>query len=459
MKSTAEKQTRQSALIVAVITSFLGPFMISSINIALPAIGEAFNIDAILISWIVNAFLLSTAIFLVPAGRLADIFGRKKIFRIGLIVFTISTFFCGFSPNVYILIILRVFQGLGASMTMTTGAAILISVFPKEKRGNVLGINVSAVYLGLATGPFAGGILTQQLGWESNFFVSVGIGIIGIYFALTKLKGEWADSKGEKFDFIGTTIYSIALIALIWGASSLPEILGSILLLAGFFAFIIFVLWENRQKYPVFEVKLFKGNRLFTFSNLAALINYSATFAVGFLLSLYLQYIKGYSPQEAGIILVSQPVLMALLSPYAGKLSDRIEPGIIASSGMLITALGLFIFVFLDFNTPLWLIVFNLSLMGVGFALFSSPNMNTIMSSVERKYYGIASGSASTMRLLGQMMSMSVATVIFAVIIGREEISPANYQEFIICLKRDFIIFSMLCLVGVYFSYSRGKLR
>jgi MFS family permease len=192
---------------------------------------------------------------------------------------------------------------------------------------------------------------------------------------------------------------------------------------------------------------------------LAALINYSATFALTFLLSLYLQYIKNIPPQYAGSILIAQPIVMATFSPLAGRLSDSIEPRRIASTGMAMTAIGLFSFAFIGAETSIIIIVLTLAFLGFGFSLFSSPNMNAIMSAVERKHFGIASGTVATMRLLGQMTSMAITMVVFAVFIGREPISPSNYDHFLRSLRVAFLIFSTLCTMGILFSMLRGEVR
>lgn len=456
--NNTKRQTR-SALLIATMASFMGPFMISSINLALPAIEQEFQLGAIPLSWIVNAFLLSTAIFLVPAGRLADLYGRKRLFTWGIILFSLSTLLAGFSPTASALILYRIFQGISSALIMTTGIAILISVFPPHLRGRVLGINVAAVYTGLSMGPFVGGILTQHLGWRSVFLVTVPMGILIIFVTIYRLKGEWADARGEKFDLSGSFIYAGALMTLVWGSTLLPSWGGVLLLFAGICLLWAFIRWELHQAFPVFQMKLFLENRIFAFSNLAALINYSATFAITFLLSLYLQNILGYPPSWAGTILVAQPLVMAILSPLAGSLSDRIEPRILASLGMALTALGLGFMIFADEHTSLTYILMALIIIGIGFALFSSPNMNTIMSSVEKKYYGIASGSASTMRLLGQMMSMSIATLLFALFMGNESIKDTSPHTFIKTMRWAFCIFTVICSIGIYFSMARGKVH
>ncbi|MFH1977057.1 MAG: MFS transporter [Pseudomonadota bacterium] len=460
MKEPAvDSATKFSALVVAASSSFLTPFTISSVNIALPSIEREFQINALLLSWIATSYLLSAAIFLVPFGKLGDIYGRKKIFRYGIIVFTLSSFLAAFSNSAGMLIFSRIIQGLGSAMVFATGIAIISSVFPAEERGKALGITVAAVYSGLSCGPFFGGFLTQHFTWRSIFVVNVPLGILIILLILFKLKGEWADAKGEKFDVKGSVIYGLSLIALMCGVTLLPGISGYGLIITGFFGLFLFFKWENRVEHPVFEVALFRTNRVFAFSCLAALINYSATFSVTFLTSLFLQYIKALSPRDAGIILMSQPVIMAVFSPVAGRISDRIEPRIIASIGMAITGVGLFFMSFIDENTDLKVIAGCLMLLGFGFALFSSPNMNAIMGSVEKRLYGTASGSVGTMRLLGQMLSMGIVTLIFALMIGRVQITSEYYPAFIASFRLALLIFAVLCTGGIFLSLSRGKLH
>jgi len=344
-------------------------------------------------------------------------------------------------------------------MIFSIGMAILTSVYPVGERGRALGINVATVYLGLSLGPFLGGLLTQYFGWRSIFLANVPIGLIVIVVVAWKLEGEWAGAKGEKFDFLGSGVYSLALVAIMYGLSRLPAALGAWLVLVGVVGIAAFAWWEARIGNPVLDVKLFGKNAVFAFSNLAALINYSATAAVGFLLSLYLQYIKGFSPQSAGLILVSQPVVQALFSPFAGRLSDRIEPRIVASLGMALTVIGLFCLTFLGPGTSLPFVVASLMLLGLGFALFSSPNTNAIMSSVERRFYGVASATLGTMRLTGQMLSMGIAMLLFSLYIGRVQITPEYYALFLRSAKTAFIIFSGLCFGGVFASLARGAVR
>jgi len=446
-------------MIVATLTSFMGPFMISSVNVALPAIQADFQMDAVQLSWISTAYLLAMAVGLVPAGKIADIHGRKKVFATGLGVYTLGAGLAVFANSAAMLIGLRVLQGLGAAMFVTTGMAIITSIFPPNRRGRVIGIYVAAVYIGLSVGPFAGGLLTHYLGWRSIFVIMLPFGLLVLFLTLHYLQGEWLGEPGQQLDIAGCLLYASAVFAMVYGATRLPSGPGIVLLLCGLLLFALFIRQQLTTRFPVFDIQLFVGNKTFAFSSLAALLNYSATFAVTFLLSLYLQYIKGMSPQTAGSVLMAQPIVMALLSPIAGRFSDRIEPRLLASAGMTLTAIGVLLFTMLQPDTAPYLIVANLILLGTGFALFSSPNMNAIMGAVEKRHYGLASGTVATMRLLGQMFSMAVATVVLALLVGRQAIVPANYDLFLTSIHTVFLISAGLCLSGVYFSWFRGAMR
>jgi MFS family permease len=411
------------------------------------------------LGWVATAFLLTGAIFQVPFGRVADIQGRRKVFLLGVLIHAVASLVAAFSISAAMLIFSRAMQGMASAMAFGTAVAILTSVFPPEERGKVLGINVTAVYTGLSTGPFLGGILTQYLGWRSIFFVTSPLWSFVFILGLWKLKGEWAEAKGERFDFVGAAIYSVTLVAIIYGLSLMPSNGGAGCLLAGFFGLWALVKYETRTASPVFDIQLFKNNKAFAFSNLAALISYSATFSVGFLVSLYLQYIKGLGPEKAGLILLSQPLVQAMFSVFSGRLSDRMDPRILASTGMGVTVVGLLLLVFLGPETGVGFIIGSMAVLGFGFALFSSPNTNAVMSSVEKKSYGVASGTLGTMRQTGMMFSMALVMILFSTIIGRVQITPEYYSSFLKCLKITFVVSAILCSGGVFASLARGRLR
>jgi len=448
---------KRAVLFIVTFAAFITPFDISAVNIALPTIGKEFAMDAFLLSWVATAYLLFAAMFFVPLGRLADIKGRKRVFTLGLLVFAAASFLVSIAPSSAMIIAFRALQGVGGAMIFGNGLAILTSVYPMRERGRVLGINLAAVYLGLSTGPFLGGLLTQYLSWRSIFYVNIPLGLISIALTRWKLAGEWTGARGERFDVAGSVIYGIMLFSVVVGLSFLPKTSSVWLLLVGVVGLVAFVLWESKVESPILNINLFRNNRAFAFSNVAALINYSATFAVGFLLSLYLQIIRGLDVVPAGTILVSQPIVQAIFSPLAGKLSDMIEPRIVASMGMGLTSAGLVLFIFLNATTPITFIVMNLAMLGFGFALFSSPNTNAVMSSVEDRFYGVASATISTMRLIGQVLSLGIVVIVFALFIGRVAITSEYYPHLLMSINIAFVIFSSLCFVGIFASLIRGK--
>jgi len=454
-----EARSKYCVLFVSTVASFIPAFMGSAINIALPEIGQEFTMDAVLLGWVATAYLLALAIFMVPLGRMADIHGRKKVFTLGMILFTLFSFLTATSSTSLMLISFRFLHGMSSAMIFGTAVALLTSVFPSGERGMALGINVTSVYAGLSAGPFLGGVLTQYLGWRSIFLATVPLGLLVIVLIHMKMEGEWIEAEGESFDWVGSLIYALVLLSLIYGLTSLPSMMGMEFVILGLIGFLFFLLWESRTTYPVLNVVLFRKNRVFALSNLAALINYGATFAVAFVLSLYLQYIKGLTPLSAGLVLMIQPVVQALFSSSAGKLSDKIEPQIVASTGMAITTLGLLFLISLDDNTNLLHIKANLAVLGLGFALFSSPNTNAIMSSVEKKYYGVASGMVGTMRSIGMMSSMAIAMTALSLFMGRVQVTPENHTQFLMSMEAIFSIFVVLCTLGVFASLARGKVR
>ena len=347
---TSSKSYRNKLLFIACLSSSLVPFMGSSLNLALPQIAREFKITGIEQSWILTAYLISTAILQVPFGRLADIWGKRNIFITGLCIFAITTFLCGFANSGAILITLRALQGIGSAMIFCTNTAIVTTVFPPKERGTAMGINVATVYISIAAGPSIGGIITQNLGWEYVFLITAGIAIIALSGAFIVMKERWVESKGEPFDIKGSVVYGFAVMSLIYGMTILPGIAGFALIALSILLLWLFVKHESKVEYPVFNISLLTKNRVFRMSSAAALINYAATFPIGFLISLYLQEVKGLDAQSAGLILIVQPVIQSALSPFAGKLSDKIQPRYIASSGMALITIVLLAISF--FITP-----------------------------------------------------------------------------------------------------------
>jgi len=459
-KIDAQSTVSRGATLFAVgSSSFLMPFMLSGVGVALPSIGRDLSASAIQLSLVETAYMLSVSIFMLTMGRLGDIHGRKRIFQTGIAVFTIMGGILSQAWSIQAVIGFRFLQGIGGAMMAATGVAIVVSVFPPEQRGKALGITVSCVYAGLSCGPFIGGALISAFGWRSLFYLSIPLGAGSFFLVGWKLRGEWADAKGEPFDWKGAAAYACAMILLIIGAANLGHAGWSgWLLVSGMIGVGMFIALEAKTKHPVLDITLFRSNRVFALSSLAALLNYAATFGVTFFFSLYLQFVNGMTPQHAGTALIVQPVAQALFSPVCGRLSDRYSAAWVATAGMALCAAGLGVSAAtISASTPLPVLIAVFLLLGLGFALFSSPNMSVIMGSVAPRYLGVASGFVGSMRTLGMMTSMTIITVLLSVFMKGHAITFETQTEFLRTMHTALICFCLLCGAGILCSF--GRLR
>ena len=444
---------KQRVLAAVFITSFMGPFMGSSLNIAIPSIADSFAVPAQELSWVSTIYLLGSVAFLVPFGRLADILGRRRIYAAGSAAVAVTTFLGGAAPSVPFLLTCRLLQGVALALIFSTSMAMLVASHAPGERGRVIGYSALATYTGLSLGPVLGGLITQYLGWRLIFYISAAVNI-GSFFLMYRVKEEWFGKLG-KFDYRGSCLYTIAAIFFFSGLSCwAAHPVAKYVFLAGIVFFACFFFLQRRAAEPLLDMKLFDST-IFRMSNLAALLNYSATFAITFLLSLYLQLVRGMEASSAGVLLLLQPLAMAALSPTAGALSDRHEPRIVASVGMAVTMAGLGIFALFDAQTSLYLIGANLLFIGIGFALFSSPNSNAIMGAVKPDFFGVASSILAVMRISGQTISMSVVTMMLA-LYTLPPYDAGYLQSFTAALHYIFAVLSFTCLIGVGASLARG---
>ena len=447
-----------TVLLIAVLASFSTPFMLSSINIALPAMAPELGLDAMAMGWVSLSFLLASAALLVPMGRAADIFGRKKIFTIGFAVFTAASLFCGLAATQTQLLLARSLQGVGSAMIFGTSMAILTSVFPPERRGRAIGYVSAAVYTGLSLGPSLGGLLVEHLSWRALFLLNVPLGLLVLALVHRGLKGsEWRGAAGERFDLAGAALYAASLTALMYGLSAVTRGQGLAAAAAGAAGLLLFFRRETRVSHPILNAGLFLANRVFAFSNLAAFLSYSASFAAAFLLSLYLQYSMGMSPKAAGLVLVCQPLFMVAFSPWAGRLSDRYDPGVIASLGMALTAAGILLFSGPQSGLPLGRVIAGLCVLGLGLAFFAAPNTNAVMGAVEPRYYSVASATLATMRITGQMFSMAVVMLLFSLFVGKIRLGPENQGALARAFSAGVWVFSALAAAGIFASLKRRR--
>jgi EmrB/QacA subfamily drug resistance transporter len=447
---------KTTALFVVSLGFFLSPFSTSALNIALPSIGREFAVDAVFLGWIPASYLLATAALFLPFGKLGDILGRERFFKYGIMICTLSSLFSALSTSAVPLLLSVLLLGIGGSLIFCTGTAIVTSVFPEGERGNALGVNFAAVYLALALGPFLGGFITERFGWRSIFLTVVLLGSISTAVILRRLKDRPGHPE-DRFDSPGALIYSLTIMAALYGFSQLPETFGVVLVMTSILGVMVFVGWEMRIESPLIDVRLFRDNTAFAFSNLASILFFTATFSVGFLLSLYLQYIKGFSPQVAGLAMAPQFIVQTISSPAAGRLSDRFEPRIAGSVGAVLTAFGLLLLTFLDEGTSFGLIVADLVLIGFGYALFTTPNMHAVMSSVKKENYGLASATRHTTRAIGQTLSMGLVTLIFTIQLGRVQITPEYYMSFLRGMKTALTILTLFCVGSILPSFAGGK--
>jgi EmrB/QacA subfamily drug resistance transporter len=444
-----DRSKQRMVLLVATAAGFLSTFMVSAVNIALPVIEQEWHVSAVTLSWISLAYVLTGAALLMPAGRLADLYGRKRFFILGMIAFTVFTFAAVFAPSAPVLILIRLLQGLSTAMLFSCTVAMVTLAYPPESRGRALGLQVAGVYLGLTLGPLLGGVIIERLGWR-YVFVFVGVlAALDCILAVWWLKGiEWRETKRARFDIAGSLAWAGSLVVLLVGFSLLPGALGWVLIAVGAAGIGSFIWWETRVPDPVLDVDLFRKNRVFAYSNAATFINYAATAAMTFLMSLYLQYNRGLTAEMAGLVIVCNAAVQSLFSPVAGRVADRRPARYVASAGMAVCVIGLGSLVFLGENTPYWYIITMLSILGLGFAFFSTPIIHSIMGSVHRRYTGVASATIATLRMTGQNISLGIATLVLAVVVGPHEIGPEDYSNLLASIRITFAIFTVLCIFG-----------
>ena len=454
------KKGSGAVLAAAMITSFITSFMGSALNLSVPALEIEFHVNAATVSWVITAYTMAVAAMSLPFGKIADARGRRRIFLLGITGFGILCLASIFSVNFGMLIALRALQGVFASMIFATNNAILISSYPHSMQGRVLGFSIAATYIGLTAGPVLGGILNSAFGWRSIFVFMTLTAAAALVVGIRFVPGDQPVSAagGEKRDVRGTVLYAAAILLSLYGMTNLTvSARAKIFFVAGLALIALFFVVESRTENPVMKVTLFTRSRAFTFSNLAALLNYGATFAISYILSLYLQLVKGFSSDKAGLILIAMPIVMAVFSPVMGNLSDRIRPAVLASAGMGICAVTLLLFSRIGAGTPLAYTMIVLIVAGFGFSMFSSPNNNAIMNCVEKKDYSIANSIIATMRTYGQSSGMALFNIVTGIVLGRSTLEAAPTGEIVKTMHLAFIVFMVVCVIGLVFSLARDK--
>lgn len=443
--------TEKYVIFVSFISSFFGVFLSNGIIIGVPAIAGEFAMNNIVQNWIPTIFFLIVAVFTVPAGQISGKYGVKKSMLSGAIVFLIASAGACFSFSSETFFIFRIMQGIGVAFLNVSSMAMVVSAVEPENRGKALGFTVTGVYLATSLAPVICGFLVYNLGWRSMFYFVIPFLILCIIIIFLKIPQEWRTYENEKIDTVGSVIYALGILFFIYGFTKLINPTGLGLTILGIMLLIMFALYELRQKSPVFNVRLFKNTK-FTSSNIASVCSYLAVMAVTTILNYHFQYVRGWDAQKSGLILIVTPIVMALMAPNAGRLSDRIHPQKLAAAGMALAAIALGILTQINGNTPLYIIVLAMVLQGIGMGLFSSPNMNAIMSSVPPRYAPTASASQATMRTIGQTMSLGLLTLIFAWVMGNLQLS-SEYADMIIQSSQIVCgICTIACIIAIFAS-------
>lgn len=434
------------ALIIVCLGSIIGPLGMASVNIAIPDLAEDLQANAKMVSWLPTLFILSSVIFMLPAGKLADNFGRKRIYAYGLGLNAFSSLMCGIGTNIEWVLFWRFVQGGASAMIFGTGVAIITSVTPSHKRGTALGIAAACIYVGLTVAPAVGGWLTEIWGWRSVFLFQIPIVIALLVLIKMRLSGEWKNDKKSRYDWWGTAIFALFASTLVFGLSALPGLKGILMLAVSAVSLGFFVVHQSRSRKPLIRVQMFRESRVFSMSLTTSLLMYASNFPLVFLMSLYLQYVKGFSPSHAGQIILVQALSMAIMAPLSGKLSDRVQPRLIATLGCAIVACGLFVLSRMTIDTSATYIGSSLLLIGFGFGLFSTPNNNAIMGAVQRHELGVASASMNLSRTIGNLLGMSLVNLMVHYFLGdaqfTEEQIPAlvNTIELAITMSLIFVV-------------------
>lgn len=439
-------------LLICTILSFFTVFAVNAVMVVVPTIANEFHMSNIVQNWIIIIFLLVVAVLSVPAGQISGKYGLKKVTILSIILFIIISIANVMVTSSEQFLACRFILGIALSFINVTSMAMVVSAFKPEERGKALGINITGVYIGLSLSPVLGGILNYNLGWRSVVLFGVPFLFVILAILLTKIDEEWITFENISLDIKGSFAYGIGMVLFMYGFTILNTPLGVLLTILGIIILIIFGLIELRQPHPVFDIRFFK-NRKFLSSNFASLCAYLATFAVTTILNYHLQYIKGFDSQYTGIILLVAPLCQVVLAPIAGRLSDKYVPQILAAIGMALGTISLVLFSFLSSETSLEFLIISMVIYGVGFGLFSPPNTNVIMSSVPPKDTSVASAAVSTMRTVGQAMSLGILTLVFAFVMGDVPIVEQYYPLLISSCQITCLICVVLCIASVFASF------
>lgn len=432
--------------------------------LALPTITVDLHAPFISTIWVILIYLLVIAAFTTQMGKLGDIFGRGRIFNAGFIIFIIGSGMSGASPTIDFLIISRVVQGFGAVLLQANSNAIVADYFPARERGRAFGITSMGWSIGGVLGIVLGGIITTFIGWRYIFYINVPIGLIGFYIASKYIK----DNRGskQKIDYPGTALM-VAMLGLIsYGAIEVASVganyFNFALMIVGIFIIVPLAIIEKRSKSPVIDTRVFK-NKILSMSLAAATLQAIGFLSVIFILIMYLQGVLGLTPFYASLVLVPGYLLSSFLSPKMGKFSDRIAPGMLAGTGILLMAAGIVVYLFLSVTTPLYYVIIGSIITGFGGSMFWPSNTKAVMANAPRELYGSSSGLLRTLTNIGTLMSFVIAITVaastvpryvtFEVFLGVDKLQGGLSSKFIVGLHYALLVSMVVLIAGAIMSY------
>jgi EmrB/QacA subfamily drug resistance transporter len=408
--------------------TFMSALDASVVNMLLPILSRALHTSIAGIEWVTTVYLLVISGLLLSVGRAGDLFGHKRIYISGFAMFVVGSALCGIAGSSSALVALRVIQALGAAALMGTGPAILTRSFPANERGKALGALGTFTYLGLTAGPSLGGWLATAFSWRAVFYINVPIGVVAILLALRSVPDDRITKRDEQFDFVGASLFTAGLTALLialnqghawgWGSRSILLLLGIAIVLL-----VIFIRFEHHRASPMLDLSLFQSH-VFSASSVSALLNYACVYALLFVLPFLLIQGRGLDAQHAGLVLTAQPVVMAIVAPFSGSISDRAGTRWPAILGMLILLAGLLVVAMFVAAGSLWAIAGGLAIVGLGVGTFVSPNNSALMGAAPRHRQGIASGVLATARNVGMVLGVGIAGAVFTTVVAH--VSPPS---------------------------------
>jgi EmrB/QacA subfamily drug resistance transporter len=449
---------RQKWLVLVAIgaSTFMTALDTSVVNTVLPVINQSFDSQVATIEWVVTIYLLIVSGLLLSFGRLGDLRGHKPVFLLGFGIFILSSALCGMSPSAVALIAFRGLQALGAAMLAANSPAILTKNFPASQRGQALGLQATMTYLGLTVAPSVGGWLTDLLSWRAVFYINVPVGLLAFLLSWRFIPTDPPSDNPERFDLAGALLFMSGLVLLLFGLNQghawgwiSPAILGTLLLSLVFL--VAFIIFESRQANPMLDLSLFK-RRVFSSSVLSAVMNYITLFSIIFLLPFYLLQGRGLTPSQAGLLLTAQPLIMAIIAPISGTLSDRIGTRLPGIFGMALLALGAYLLSRLGPQSAYIDVALALGIVGLGTGIFISPNNSALMGSAPFHRQGIAAGVLATARSTGMVLGIGLAGAIFTTVMAQSHSDIALFAA----TRASFLFASGTAVAGAVTASLRG---